>query len=642
MSELNESIEALEALAAQLIEAETDVKAEETEVEDKLSFEFDTAEEAEKMAEKIGCEGSHEGAAGTFIPCATESQFQAILDAEKGLEDEDVEVKEVDRDDAAGTRSMIEGIIDLANSDEEPAKAAAAKMEFDSEEEAVLAAEVLKCSGVHSHSEGKFMPCATHEALVEAVDGFEAPAEPMDENPEKSEDEAELEVKSEEQAEEVTEEEVSEEAAEELVEDEAEVAEEEAELVEEEAEVVEEKTAELVEDEDEVVEEAAELAEDEVEEDAEAAEAADAETAEFVETEEEVVEEKSADDLLEMMEVKTEEEAEEVEAEEEAEVEVEIKSDDLAEMMEPAEEVIEEEEISEIAAIEALAVKAAGEGAEVLNSGFSPADDTYVIDVKTADDTIREYFFNGAGEEKGYLVVEAAGASEEFISEEKAAEIAAEYKSGEIVSIEPGLILGTDAFVVEIDEVEGKSYDVFVSLKGEILGHDEYEMLADASHDEEELAEIKALEAELEIKRMYGRQKREELAESGEAMEDGSFPIVDEADLKNAIQAHGRAKDIEAAKKHIVKRAKALGLEALIPAEWGMAPKEEAEEEKGLESAEEIDEKVAVAEVEEALAEEAEVVAEEAEASEEETEAVEALEADDALLAEFADLMRDI
>lgn len=604
MSELNESIEALEAFSAQLIEAETDVKAENdeapVEADDKLSFEFDSESEAVEAAKMIGCEGAHQGRDGVWIPCASEETFQGILarSEEKDAEMADVEVKEVDRDDAAGTRSMIEGIIDLANSDDEPAKAAAAKMEFDSEEEAVLAAEVLKCSGIHPGEDGKFMPCETHEALVEAVDGFEAPAEPMDENPEKSEDEADLEVKSEEQAEEAAEEEVSEEAAEELV-------------------------------------------EDEVEEDAEAAEAADAETAEFVETEEEVVEEKSADDLLAMMEVKTEEEAEEVEAE------VEVKSDDLAEMMEPAEEAAEEEEISEIAAIEALAVKAAGEGAEVLNSGFSPADDTYVIDVKTADDTIREYFFNGAGEEKGYLVVEAAGASEEFISEEKAAEIAAEYKSGEIVSIEPGLILGNDAFVVEIDEVEGKSYDVFVSLKGEILGHDEYEMVADVSHDEEELAEIKALEAELEIKRMYGRQKREELAESGEAMADGSFPIVDEADLKNAIQAHGRAKDIEAAKKHIVKRAEALGLEALIPAEWGMAPKEEAEEEKGLESAEEIDEKIAVAEVEgvedTTLADaEIEIVATATEATAEEAEAVEALESDDDLLAEFADLMRDI
>jgi hypothetical protein len=559
MSELNESIEALEAFSAQLIEAETDVKAEDS--DGKLSFEFDTAKEAEMMAEKIGCTGSHEGAEGTYIPCATEEQFQAILDAEKGLEAEDVEVKEVDRDDAAGTREMIEGIIDLANSDEEPAKAAAAQMEFDSESEAVLAAEVLKCSGVHPGEDGKFMPCETHDALVEAVSGFEAPAEPMDMNPEKSEDEDDLEVKS---------------------------------------------------------------------EDVEAAEAADAETAEFVEADEEVVEEKTADDLLDMMEV-------------EEEAEVEVKSEDLAEMMDPS----DEEEISELANIEALAVKSAGEGAEVINSGFSPADNTYVIDVKTADDTIREYFYSGDGVEKGYLVVEAAGTSEDFISEEKAAEIAVQYKSGEVVSIEPGLILGNDAFVVEIDEVEGKSYDVFVSLKGEILGHDEYEMATSVIHDEEELAEIKALEAELEIKRMYGRQKREEMAESGEAMQDGSFPIADEADLKNAIQAHGRAKDIDAAKKHIVKRAKALGLEALIPAEWGMSPKEEDEEEKGLESAEEIDEKIAVAEVEgvvdTALADaEVEVVPAATEATEEEAEAIEALQSDDDLLAEFADLMRDI
>jgi hypothetical protein len=557
MSELNESIEALEAFSAQLIEAETDVKAEDS--DGKLSFEFDTAKEAEMMAEKIGCTGSHEGRDGVFIPCSTEERFQAILDAEKGIEDDEVEVKEVDRDDAAGTREMIEGIIDLANSDDEPAKAAAAQMEFDSESEAVLAAEVLKCSGVHPGEGGKFMPCETHDALVEAVAGFEAPAEPMDMNPEKSEDEDDLEVKS---------------------------------------------------------------------EDVEAAEAADAETAEFVEAEEEVVEEKTADDLLDMMEV-------------EEDAEVEVKSEDLAEMMDPS----DEEEISELATIEALAVKSAGEGAEVINSGFSPADNTYVIDVKTGDDTIREYFYSGDGVEKGYLVVEAAGTSEDFISEEKAAEIAVQYKSGEVVSIEPGLILGNDAFVVEIDEVEGKSYDVFVSLKGEILGHDEYEM--SVIHDEEELAEIKALEAELEIKRMYGRQKREEMAESGEAMQDGSFPIADEADLKNAIQAHGRAKDIDAAKKHIVKRAKALGLEALIPAEWGMSPKEDDEEEKGLESAEEIDEKIAVAEVEgvvdTALADaEVEVVPTATEATEEEAEAIEALESDDDLLAEFADLMRDI
>jgi hypothetical protein len=64
------------------------------------------------------------------------------------------------------------------------------------------------------------------------------------------------------------------------------------------------------------------------------------------------------------------------------------------------------------------------------------------------------------------------------------------------------------------------------------------------------------------------REKRDVLAKEGKAMKDGSFPIRNVEDLKNAIQAHGRAKDIAAAKKHIVKRARALGKYDLIPDEW--------------------------------------------------------------------------
>lgn len=64
------------------------------------------------------------------------------------------------------------------------------------------------------------------------------------------------------------------------------------------------------------------------------------------------------------------------------------------------------------------------------------------------------------------------------------------------------------------------------------------------------------------------REKREALAKEGKAMKDGSFPISNVEDLKNAIQAHGRAKDIAAAKKHIVKRARALGKYDLVPDEW--------------------------------------------------------------------------
>jgi HK97 family phage prohead protease len=51
-------------------------------------------------------------------------------------------------------------------------------------------------------------------------------------------------------------------------------------------------------------------------------------------------------------------------------------------------------------------------------------------------------------------------------------------------------------------------------------------------------------------------------------MEDGSFPIGNTNDLKNAIQAHGRAKDKDAAKRHIMNCAKKLGKSDLIPDDW--------------------------------------------------------------------------
>lgn len=60
---------------------------------------------------------------------------------------------------------------------------------------------------------------------------------------------------------------------------------------------------------------------------------------------------------------------------------------------------------------------------------------------------------------------------------------------------------------------------------------------------------------------------REKAAEKGQALPDGSFPIRNIKDLKNAVQAYGRAKASKkaAVRKHIMKRAKALGRADLIP-----------------------------------------------------------------------------
>lgn len=76
------------------------------------------------------------------------------------------------------------------------------------------------------------------------------------------------------------------------------------------------------------------------------------------------------------------------------------------------------------------------------------------------------------------------------------------------------------------------------------------------------------------LNREFSQDERERLAEKGHAMPDGSYPIVNEEDLKNAIQAIGRAKDPDATKRHIKKRAKALGKEDLIPDEWQGGPKD--------------------------------------------------------------------
>jgi len=63
----------------------------------------------------------------------------------------------------------------------------------------------------------------------------------------------------------------------------------------------------------------------------------------------------------------------------------------------------------------------------------------------------------------------------------------------------------------------------------------------------------------------YDTEQRKEMAAKGLALSDGSFPIANLEDLKNAIMAYGRAKDQAKAAKFIAKRAKALGAEDLIP-----------------------------------------------------------------------------
>jgi hypothetical protein len=71
-------------------------------------------------------------------------------------------------------------------------------------------------------------------------------------------------------------------------------------------------------------------------------------------------------------------------------------------------------------------------------------------------------------------------------------------------------------------------------------------------------------------KHEFSTKEREKLAEEHEAMPDGSFPIRNRQDLKDAIRSLGRANDDKraAVKAFIKKRATALDATDELPEDW--------------------------------------------------------------------------
>lgn len=67
----------------------------------------------------------------------------------------------------------------------------------------------------------------------------------------------------------------------------------------------------------------------------------------------------------------------------------------------------------------------------------------------------------------------------------------------------------------------------------------------------------------------YNADDRKRMAANGHAMPDGSYPIEDSEDLQNAIHAVGRGgTEHNAIRRHIIKRANALGQSSKIPDNW--------------------------------------------------------------------------
>ena len=218
---------------------------------------------------------------------------------------------------------------------------------------------------------------------------------------------------------------------------------------------------------------------------------------------------------------------------------------------------------------------------KVLDSGYSSDADMFVVDIQSKSGRAVEVFIDGTtAEVLGFHKLDdnafeqkSALDSMMVIDFHEAAEIAVKSIQGDVVAVEPDIFEGFDAYAVEIEGIDGKSYDVFVSLDGEVLGYDKYEP--------EEAEAIEAEAAEIALKRAFSEDMRTQMAQEGKALPDGSFPISNVEDLKNAISAYGRASNKEAAKNHIMKQAKAMGQEKLIPANWVTGGAKLVEEKSG-------------------------------------------------------------
>lgn len=128
---------------------------------------------------------------------------------------------------------------------------------------------------------------------------------------------------------------------------------------------------------------------------------------------------------------------------------------------------------------------------------------------------------------------------------------------------EPNIFEKAIAAIQDIVKLAGEEKPIVKAVDHDALTADE---LSDMT--------LKLAECDFE-KREFSEKQRKNLASSGVAMEDGSFPIANAKDLENAVQAAGRAKDYAKAKTHIIARAKTLNCTNLLPADWPGSTKQE-------------------------------------------------------------------
>ena len=212
---------------------------------------------------------------------------------------------------------------------------------------------------------------------------------------------------------------------------------------------------------------------------------------------------------------------------------------------------------------------------QIVDSGYAPKDDIFVLDLKT-DDGFLEAYYAGNGSPLGWIRLDEGAAiksaeeeSAEVVSFDQAEQTALKHIKGKSLGVDVDIFQGEDAYVVEIDGTDGKSYDAYVGVTGQFLGSDMLEFTDDEEDEIKALrVEKQALESELHLKREYAAADLTQMAQDGLALADGSYPILTGEDLSHAVHISYRVKTDEL-RTHIEQRAYDLDRLDLLPSEWG-------------------------------------------------------------------------
>ena len=236
-----------------------------------------------------------------------------------------------------------------------------------------------------------------------------------------------------------------------------------------------------------------------------------------------------------------------------------------------------------VASGQAVALVAAGTG-ELVDLMIHRGEDTMDVTARAFDDRLRlveDVLLGKIGDSRETLTAAVDAAREAMVVTETA-------EPDPVEPVESGDVDPAEALRARVHgapvPVEAAAPDPLTALRARVHGATETDapdadpVLWDGDGMDLTASTSACLQASLRARvkgvtatatAAWNKDKRDKAAKRGIAMADGSYPIADKRDLEKAIRAVGRGKGSHAAiKRHITKRAKALGATSALPDDW--------------------------------------------------------------------------